>query len=165
MPDSSVRGLAELSRKLNSLPAKIAGRVLRQATMNATTPALKEMKRAAPKGKRAHRTYKGNLVAPGFLSRSIKRKSRLKGGKARVEIGVKKEAFYGVLFVEKGTRAHRIPKKGERRMAFGGRVYSHVNHPGARAKPWFKRSFIKNEKVMLTRLRDHLRVKIERYVR
>ncbi|WP_186297664.1 HK97 gp10 family phage protein [Sedimenticola selenatireducens] len=192
MPESSVKGLRELQNKLATLGPKLAGRVLRQATMNATTPAMKTMREAAPKGKQAHRTYKGNLVAPGFLSRSIKRKSSYKNGKARVIIGVKKEAFYGVLFVEKGTKAHDIPKKEKwyqhrvprrngksvtvrrksrvtgawrkKALFFNGRVVNHVRHPGARAKPWFVKSFVKNEKAMLTRLSEQLSKKIQRHL-
>lgn len=161
MSGTSVKGLAELELKLANLDKKLAGKALRSAVMVATTPALKEMKRRAPVGKKSHRTYKGNLVSPGFLSRSIKRKSSYKNGVARVEIGVKKEAYYGLVFVEKGTKPHRIPEKGYRRMKLGGRVVSNVKHPGAKAKPWFKQSFVSKKDEMLNRLSAQLRRKIE----
>ena len=106
-----VKGLRELEKKLAKLGQQNAGKALRQAAMNATTPGLKAAKREAPIGKQMHRTYKGRLVAPGFLRRSIVRRSSYRNGWARVIVGVRKEAFYGVLFVEEGTKPHRIPKR------------------------------------------------------
>ncbi len=38
--------------------------------LTATTPAFKANKAAAPVGNRAHRTYRGRLVVPGFLGRN-----------------------------------------------------------------------------------------------
>lgn len=185
-----VKGLNDLSRKLAALGKDMAGKTLRQSAMNATTPALKALKAAAPRGKSLHKTYKGRTVAPGFLSRSVARKSSYKNGRARVEIGVKKEAFYGVLFVEQGTKPHDIPKKGKlyqhfvprrngrgvritrrssvsgawrkKALAFGGSVVKSVKHPGAKANPWFTRTFEKSRKKMVSRFSDQLQAKIER---
>lgn len=137
MPENNIEGLRELSRKLEEIGGKVAGKALRQAAMNATTPALKAIKMAAPVGTRAHKTYKGRLVAPGFLKRSIKRKSRLTLGRAVITIGVLAEAFYGVSFLEGGTK-HADPK------------------------PFLVRSFIRNRRVMETRLAAQLREKIEK---
>ena len=167
MPETHVKGLKELSRKLASMEAKVGGKTLRSAAMLATKPAIKAMQSAAPRGKKFHRTYKGTIAGPGYLSRSIKRISSYRNGKARIVIGVKKTAFYGVLFVEKGTKAHNIPNKRHRRrkkpLAFGGRVVQSVRHPGARARPWFVKSFKRSQKAMLRDLTKHLRRKIEKH--
>lgn len=103
---NEIEGLRELSEKLNELGVTLGGKALRQGTMLATTPAFREIKAGAPVGTRAHKTYKGRLVAPGYLKRSIKRKSYLnkRRGSALVRIGVDPEAFYGVQFVELGTK-------------------------------------------------------------
>lgn len=101
---SNVTGLKELEEKLNQLKLETASKALRSAAMASTLPTVKEMQAAAPKGKDVHRTYKGRLVAPGFLSRSVKRASKVKGGTASVSIGVKREAFYGVTFLDRGTK-------------------------------------------------------------
>ena len=167
----SVEGLNELSRKLAKLGPSLAGRELRKSAMYATTTVVKEMKQAAPRGKEPHRTYKGRLVSPGFLSRSVKRKSSYRNGKATVTIGVKKEAFYGVMFVEKGTKPHVIPKKRSngawRRngLSFGGRVVKSVNHPGASPKPWFKKTFVSGKMKMLDRFKDRLIYNIKKAAR
>ena len=99
-----VKGMAELSRKLAKLGKELGEKTLRQAAMGATTSVFKEMKAAIPVGKVAHRTHKGRLVAPGFAKRNIKRRSRVKKGRATVTIGVADEAFYAVQFVDRGTK-------------------------------------------------------------
>jgi len=105
----AVKGLRELEEKLKRLETATAVKALRSAALASTLPTVKEMKAAAPKGKGTHRTYKGRLVAPGFLSRSVKRVTRHRDGVLSVSIGVKAEAFYGVTFLDRGTK--HIPAK------------------------------------------------------
>ena len=80
---SQLIGFEDLVRKLNELGAAVGGRVLRSALMTASLPALRSIQAAAPVGTKAHRTYKGRLVAPGFLKRNIRRKSLLARDKSR----------------------------------------------------------------------------------
>jgi len=189
----SVTGYKELARQLKKLPVKLGAKALRSAAMTSTTPVVKAMKQAAPRGKKFHKTYKGNIAGPGYLSRSIKRSSRIKSGRVRVMIGVKREAFYGVLFVEKGTKPHDIPDKtgkqyqhyvprrngkgfyqravSKRRssgswrkkaLKIGNRYAASVKHPGARAKPWFVKSFVKNKNIVLRNFKRNLQRNIKK---
>ena len=139
-----IKGMAELEKKLKAIGGAMAEKALRQALMNASTPAFKAIKLAAPRGSRPHRTYKGRWVAPGFLSRSIVRRSRIRRGHsktwAQVIIGVRDEAFYGVQFLERGTK--KIP-----------------------AKPWLAKTFERYQAEMERRLKEQLRRKIERIAR
>ena len=96
---AKIEGLRELSAQLNKLESKLATKTLRNATRAAIAPTHKKIKALTPVGKRAHRTYKGRLVAPGFLKRSIKLGSRFKNGVASAAIGAKPEAFYGMFLV------------------------------------------------------------------
>jgi HK97 gp10 family phage protein len=134
-------GLKDLERKLKKLDGAVSEKVLRSAVMNASTPAFKAIKAAAPVGKKAHRTHKGNLVAPGFLRRSIKRFSRIRHGRSRswaaASIGVRAEAYYGLQFVELGTKKMR-------------------------ARPWFVQAFKSQQKRMEQRFIQQLRAKIMR---
>ncbi len=112
--DSGLEGFKELSKKLSSMGSAVGGKILRQSVGAAVTPVLKEARLNAPQGDRSHKTHKGRLVAPGFLSRSIKKKTfKSRDGRyASAVIGVKKEAFYGVQFVERGyTPTDRNKKK------------------------------------------------------
>ena len=136
----SLIGAKELSRKLAELETATAAKALRSAAVLATTPALKEMKASVPVGDVAHRTYKGRLVAPGFLKRSIRRSSFIKNGVVNVVLGVRAEAFYGVQFVEQGT------VKME-------------------AQPWFVKSFTGKREEMERRMVEVLRKKIEKVAR
>lgn len=134
-----LQGLKALEKQLNELPTAVSGKLLKSAVRSAMLPAEKAMKMAAPIGTEAHRTFKGNLVAPGFLRRNIKRKVILskRTGKVIGLLGVRPEAYYGVQYVEKGTK--KMP-----------------------AKPWFKNTFIAQESAMLQRLKDRLRANLEK---
>jgi len=136
----SITGLKELSDQLGKLQATIAAKALRQSVQNATLPATRAMKLAAPVGTVAHRTYRKRLVAPGFLKRSIRAISFIKRGTASALIGVKREAFYGVQFVDRGTK-----KMGE--------------------KKWFKSVFESQRDAMESRLVEQLKAKIAKAIR
>lgn len=139
---SDIEGLKELSDQLNRLGADLGAKTLRQATMGATLPAFNAIKAAAPVGSQAHRTYKGNLVAPGFLKRSIKRKSYIsrKKGSAVVLIGARREAFYGINFLDSGTKY-------------------------IAASYWFRNAFISRRSQMESRLKQLLVKKINRAIK
>lgn len=92
-----MKGGDEPLRKLRGLRSQAQSSAFRQAASFAMTPTVKSAKQKAPKGKKAHKTYKGRTVAPGFLERSITKKiSVSKDGKTiRARVGMKREAFYG----------------------------------------------------------------------
>ena len=101
----NVEGAALLSRGLVALGNAAGGKALRAAATSAMLPTLRKAQATAPVGSVPHKTYKGRLVAPGFLKRSIRRVSKLSRDKQKVTVrlGVRNEAFYGVAFLEIGT--------------------------------------------------------------
>lgn len=135
---AQLEGFADLSRKLSELGAATGGKALRSALFTASLPALRSIQAAAPVGTKAHRTYKGRLVAPGFLKRNIRRKSLLSRNKefAIVLIGPAQEAFYSQ-FIEKG-------KKG----------YS--------AHPFIEPAFASSQDAVLQRFKERLTVLIDK---
>ena len=145
-----LEGLDALSKKLATL-GKAAGKTLRSATMKATTPVQREMRNKIPKGTEAHRTFKGRLVPPGF-SKRIKRVSSFRRGVASVRIGVRREAFYAVNFIDQGIY---VTKRGKKLI----KPY--------RIKPsnWFKKVFISNRQKMEDELTRQLQITIERSIR
>ena len=102
---SELLGVTKLSGKLKKLIASAEPRQIRSAVSYALTPVVKAAKAAAPVGTQAHKTYKGKLVAPGYLSRNIKKTARVSRDKQVVigSVGPSREAFYGTQFVEVGT--------------------------------------------------------------
>ena len=138
----NVTGLKELSDQLSRLERATAIKAMRSAAMGATLPTTKEMRAAAPRGRNVHRTYKGRLVAPGFLSRSVIRKTRVnkKTGTVSVAIGVKREAFYGIAFLDRGVTVT------QRRMSVKGKKSLRKISVNYRIKGtnWFANRFKKN---------------------
>lgn len=135
-----VIGMKQLSDKLSRMKQATAVKALRSAAMAATLPTVRKMKAAAPKGRDTHKTYKRRMVGPGFLSRSVIRKTRKdkETNKITVSIGVKREAFYGVTFLDEGTvvtqRRQTIKgKKSRRKIQI--KPYKIAGHK------WFKRVF------------------------
>jgi len=139
MSDLHVQGLKELQAKLQDMEAKTSQKALRSALMTSATPTVRKLRAVAPVGTRDHRTYKGRLVAPGFLRRSVGKESKLVRGKkstiAVVFIGVKKEAYYGVQFLDSGTKF-------------------------IKAQPWFRRTFDANSSNIVSNFRSKLAAKL-----
>lgn len=105
---SRLEGADTALAALQALSDVQSAQVLRSAVRAAGQPILDEMRIRVPspgKGTELHRTYKGRLVAPGFLSRNLRFVvTRIKKAGAIDGIfGVRKEAFYGLTFVERGT--------------------------------------------------------------
>jgi HK97 gp10 family phage protein len=120
---SQISGHRELFQKLNLMARAPAGAALRKAAMAAMLPAQKAAQAAAPVGAPPYdyggrkvdpypkRTYKGRLTVPGYARRNVIRRAFLGKDKdyVKVSLGVRKEAFYAVQFIELGTS--RIPKR------------------------------------------------------
>lgn len=102
---SGLEGTRELEEKLRGLGAAVSVPILRKAVRKAIKPAFEKAQELIPVGTEPHRTYKGRLVGPGFAKRSLRVVSRASDDGTRVSaaIGVRKEAFYAVLFDELGT--------------------------------------------------------------
>ena len=152
MSDDVLLGLKELNAKLLKMDAKLAKKTLKSAMMYATGPTVKEIKLAAPRGKEAHRTHKGRLVAPGFLSRSIVRRGALGKNGYELKIGAKGEAFYGVSFLDEGiTVTSRNGKK--------------IKPYTIKADNWFKSRFEKDQHKIVARFRSKLQQRVEEATR
>ena len=161
---AELQGLKELNAKLARLGAKTGAKVLRSAALKATTPVMRAMRAKIPVGTEAHRTHKGRLVAPGFLKRSLRRKTRLfrRTGTAVVTLGVRSEAFYGPQFLDQGP--WRI---SSRRISTGRRSTKKVaiKPYTLRKRPFFESVFIANRRVMESKLAEELKKNIEAAVR
>ncbi len=140
MSDFRLDGVAELQKKLNKLEQAVAIRVLSSAASYAMTPVVGAARRAVPRGSVSHKTYRGRTVAPGFLSRNIKKKTRRWKNKqgVTVMVGPTKEAFYGQ-FLEFGKdKKHRQS-----------------------AKPWLEPAFKGVQDKVLSRFKSRLKDKIK----
>lgn len=139
---SQLLGTKKLSKKLKKLIAAADPRQVRSAVSYALTPVVKDARASAPVGTEAHKTHKGKLVAPGYLSRNIKKSARVSRDKQVVvgRVGPSSEAFYGTQFVEVGTR----------------------NQTKA---PWLTPVFERNQSAMIDRFGDKLEERIKKAAR
>lgn len=142
MPDNKqIKGWESLDRKLAELSnPREQRKVIRSALNFATTPVVQTARADAPRGSDGHRTYKGRMVAPGFASRSVRRKVRIIGKSIVASIGVAKEAFYAVQFFERGTK--------------------HID-----ADPWLEPALEKNRDKAIERFGRKMRERIEKIKR
>ena len=104
----SVIGGKALKKKLHRLGQVAQGKVIRQATGFAMTSVLKRARETAPQGSEQHTISGGRVVAPGFLSRNIRKVSYKKTDQTGAlvigtRVGFTKAAFYG-RFLELGTK-------------------------------------------------------------
>lgn len=105
----SVKGSRELSQALKRLGGAAGGKALRSAARSAMLPVKKRAQAYAPQRDASgapRKTYKGRIAAPGFLSRNIIVKTLRTRARnyAHIRVGPNAEAYYGTVFVERGTR-------------------------------------------------------------
>lgn len=108
---SELRGVADLTAKLFEMSALTASKKMRIAARNAMKIAYSAAQagiptwQPPPNSRGYHLTYKGNPAWPGYAFRNLKLISAIdkEKGVIRAVIGVSKEAYYAVQFVEFGT--------------------------------------------------------------
>lgn len=144
MPDPvvTVRGLKDLGAALQRLEEAVKTQILADGINAGAEVVALEMAQRAPR-----RT--------GRLAKNIETAYSIAYGVADARIGPGGDAFYGGI-LNQGAKPHRIPKLRRRLrrferaqgktlksinaekgpLAFGGRVFSRVNHPGVRARPF-----------------------------
>jgi HK97 gp10 family phage protein len=139
-----ILGARELGRKLDNLSRKVRGSTLRKAANAAVKPVLEEARNRIPVNKveELHKTYKGRHVAPGFAKRSVAAKVKLSrdGRAVFASMGVRREAFYAVNFVELGTSKQP-------------------------AQPWLRPAFEAKHQAALTKFSEVLKEQIDKVAR
>lgn len=139
---SQLIGTKELLAKLKKLSKTAEPKQIRSAVSFALTPVKNAASANAPRGSQAHKTYKGRLVAPGFLARSIKKTARVSRDKQSVigSVGPSREAFYGTQFIELGTK-------------------------NIRRAPWLEPAYSSKEQIVIKRFADKLEDRIKKAAR
>lgn len=117
---SALEGAAELTAKLFELGAEMAPGQLKGVAKDALTIAEHKARANLPQGEEPHKTYRGRLVSGGYAVSTLHIETRVdkRTGSAVATLGVGREAFYAVAFVELGT-AH-TPAQPWLRPAFEG---------------------------------------------
>lgn len=134
---SDFSGFDELARKLQSIDAKLATKVVRRGNARIAQVVAKEMKANAP-------------VKTGTLKKSISYSNkRQRNGGFIAKVGAftttRYDGFYAN-FVEHGTDPHEIKARNKKSLSFSGRNIKSVNHPGSKRKPFIKAAFERSYK-------------------
>ena len=143
MDSHDLEGFDGLHDALLELGKKVGGSALKAAAKQAMLPAKQSLKAAAPVGTVEHKSYLGRMLQPGYTKKSItianpaKLRSR---STAIVDVGVTKEAFYGVQFFDDVAEKYR---KGD---------------------PWFRPAYKRAMGAVEDRLAERLKRQIDRAV-
>lgn len=143
MSETVVKGLADLQRALDELPAKIEANIMRGALRAGAKVMAEEARRLAPEGPPSAESAAKYGGRRGLLRDSIRVSVSLKRGqvRARVIAGGKVKgggaAFYAHM-VERGTAAHIIAAPPGAKLNVHGVFFRSVMHPGARKQPFMR---------------------------
>lgn len=111
-----VKGLADLQRFLDQVPAKLERNVLRGA-LRAGANVLKPAAQA-------------NIHSvSGDLAHSLKVRSDARGGRVTASVYTR---HFTARWVEYGTKPHDIAPKNRQALSIGGLFFASVHHPGAK---------------------------------
>lgn len=156
MSDTHVKGLAELQRALDSLPAKIEANIMR-AAMRAGAKVV-----AQQAAQNVH-SVSGDLAASvRFGAKQSARAGNVTayvraGGRGKKGKNSRSPAFYAHM-VEFGTAAHVIKARPPNKaLALG--VYK-VNHPGAERMPFLRPAMDMRANEALAVIREYIRQRL-----
>ncbi len=122
MIEVRVTGLADLQKLLDTLPAKFERNILRGALRAGMRPIMQDAKANVP-------------AKSGVLRKGLKISARVKGGKVISSLKATGKHGYIAYWLEyTGAKAHHI--KGP--LSFGGKVFSGVDHPGFKPRPFLR---------------------------
>lgn len=141
-----LKGFREINTQLQSLPTKIAAKILAKGTLEGAKVVKKAAQSNVPK--------KAGKLRQSIKTRRIQTNSKLE---IKYEVGLppKTKGFYG-RFLEWGTKGHTITIHKKKILKFNDMYRKKVNHPGQRAKPWLKPAFLLTQPNVINKMREVL---------
>lgn len=146
-----VKGLADLHKALQELPANIERNVLRGALRSGGQIIRDEAQRLVP-------------VDKGDLRNSIRVSMRVRSKAGWVNANIKagdKKAWYAHL-LEFGTARHWIKPKNRKSLFLAGLFREVVDHPGAKPKPFMRPAFDGKARAAIQAMADYIRARLPR---
>jgi hypothetical protein len=153
----TIVGGGNFANLISQVKGEVSASVLRSALGYAIDPAVKAARQLAPKGSKMHKVskkYGGRMVAPGFLSRSITKKTSTAKNKqgASATMALKDAAFYGQ-FVGSGYTPRR---KGDAKRTHDKYGKKSATGRAVAGRPFMRPAVEQNEQAMNDRFRDKL---------
>ena len=176
-----VRGLAELERKLQDLPVKLAKKHLRDA-LRAGGNVFKRQMQANLQGHRLSGELASGItvktgagVGGGLLGKASLGPFTIAAvtgkdtsqGTASAQIGpARRKGGWRAHFLEFGTRGHFIRPKNKKVLARGGKIFGKIAvHPGARKHPFIAPAFDAKKEEATRVIAERLRRGLEQEAR
>ena len=125
MSEIRVKGLADLNKFLQQLPAKVEQSVLRGALRAGANVVMAEAKANVP-------------VDSGQLRDGLKVSTSSRRGRVTAKVKATGKHAFIAPWLEYGTAAHKITAKKGKGLFFGGLFVKGVQHPGSRPKPFMR---------------------------
>lgn len=154
MANVEIKGLAELHKALQELPAKIERNVLRGGLRAGAKVIETAARERVP-------------VKQGLLRDSIGVSMRVSSKTGTVRATIKagsKKAWYAHL-VEFGTARHWIKPKNRKSLFLAGLAKEVVDHPGARQRPFMRPAFDGSARAAIVAMADYIRARLPRELR
>ena len=153
MSDAHIKGLAELQRALDTLPAKVEANIMRGAMRAGANVIKDEAKMQAPRdsGLLASSIRTAVSLRRGTVTASVKAGGRGKKGQGT--------AWYAHM-VEMGTKAHVIAAPPGSSLSFGGGMVRSVQHPGAKARPFLRPAMDTKAQAAVEAVREYIRQRL-----
>jgi HK97 gp10 family phage protein len=125
MSSVRVKGLSELNKFLQQLPAKVEANVLRGALRAGAKPILEQAKGGVP-------------VDTGKLRDGLKISTRHRKGRVTAHVKAGGDHASIAHWIEYGVAAHQITAAKGGWLFFGNGFAKAVNHPGVQARPFMR---------------------------
>ena len=163
MTDIEVKGLAELQKLLDELPARIEANVVRGGLRAAAKVIRDEARRLCPVGD-ASNLPKGHK--PGALRDSIRVSVSSRHGTvtASVKAGGKNHVYYAHM-VEYGTARHLIKPRHRKSLFVAGLFKEVIDHPGAGKEPFMRPAIDNKVDEAITTFADYIKNRLETEVK
>lgn len=156
-----IEGLADLEKQLLDFPEKIRLNVMRGALRAGARQIANEAKARVPvqTGQLRNSIRVSARLQGNDIVASVKAGGRVRGGsrKGRSESG----AFYAHM-VEFGTSAHIIQVIRAKALRVGGWFAHELEHPGARANPFFRAAISTKASAATQAVADYIRKRLDK---
>ena len=151
-----IRGLAELHKTLQELPAKIERNVLRGGLRAGAKVMEAEAARLCPEGLPTLDSVKRG-AREGELKRSIRVTMRASKSTVRAQLKAGNKVAWYAHLVEFGTARHWIKPKSRKSLFVAGLFKEVIDHPGARPKPFMRPAFDSKWRAAIDAMAEYIR--------
>lgn len=158
-----IRGLAELHKTLQELPAKIERNVLRGGLRAGAKVMEAEASRLCPEGLPTMDSVKRG-ARQGELKRSIRVTMRASKSAVRAQIKAGNKVAWYAHLVEFGTARHWIKPKSRKSLFVAGLFKEVIDHPGARPKPFMRPAFDSKWRQAIDAMADYIRARLPKEI-